>query len=77
MKQMIFFLFEGLLVVDLRVPPDSRTSMEWNVGIDTVRIFLYNIVTSILLFVFSKRFESLNHHNLVCPDQVIIIKASG
>ena len=45
----------SLLVVDLRVHPNSRKSWEWNVGIATCRVFLYKFLTTILLFVFSPR----------------------
>jgi len=46
----------ALLVVDLHVHPDDRLSWEWNVGIRTVRCFLYNVVTTGLLIGFSPRF---------------------
>ena len=44
-----------LLIIDLRVHPDSRVSWEWNVGIATARVFLYNFLTTVMLIVFSAR----------------------
>ena len=45
------------MVVDLRLEPAKRFSWEWNVGIHTVRVFLYNVLTTILLFIFSPRYD--------------------
>jgi len=56
---MAYKFVAALLVVDLRLEPAKRFSWEWNVGIDTVRIFLYNVLTTILLFAFSPRFVSV------------------
>ena len=45
----------ALLVVDLHVHPDQRLSWQWNVGLRTVRCFLYNVLTTGLLIGFSPR----------------------
>ena len=45
----------ALLIVDFRVPPEDRKSWQWNLGIETFRVFLFNVLTTILLFVFSPR----------------------
>lgn len=46
----------AVLIIDLRVPEQSRRSWEWNIGIAAAKTFLYNLVTSIILFVFTIRF---------------------
>ena len=45
----------SLLVIDLRLRPRQRSGWEWNVGIATFRVFLYNFITTVLLIVFSPR----------------------
>ena len=45
----------ALLIVDLRVQPESRGAWQVNVAIETVRVALYNVATTILLFVYSPR----------------------
>lgn len=45
----------ALLIIDLRVHPDTRNSWEWSVGIKTFQVFLYNVLTTLLLFIFSPR----------------------
>jgi len=46
----------GILVTDLRVDPSIRFSWQCTVAIDSVRVFLYNIISSILLIVMSRSF---------------------
>jgi hypothetical protein len=46
----------ALLIIDLRVQPEDRKSWEWNVAITTVKVFLYNVVTTAMLIGFSPRF---------------------
>ena len=48
----------AVLIVDLRVPTESRFSWEWNVGLSTFRVFLFNVLTTVLLVVFAARYES-------------------
>ena len=43
----------GLLIVDLRLNPDTRFTWYVNIAIDTVRVFLYNVITTVLLFAMS------------------------
>ena len=45
----------ALLIIDLSLDPDKRLSVGWNIGIDTVRIILYNVVTSVICLIFSPR----------------------
>jgi hypothetical protein len=45
----------SILIIDLRVHPDYRNSSDWNVGIATARVFLYNFLTTVLLIVFTAR----------------------
>jgi len=46
----------GILVTDLRISPDIRYKWFTTVPIDSVRTFLYNIITAILLLVMSRSF---------------------
>jgi hypothetical protein len=47
--------FPALLIIDLSLDPDKRLSVGWNIGIDSVRTFLYNVVTAVIAGVFAKR----------------------
>jgi len=46
----------GILITDLRVDPTIRFSWQCTVAIDSVRVFLYNIISTILLIVMSRSF---------------------
>lgn len=45
----------ALLVIDLRLVPDVRLSWEFNIGVATFRVFLYNFITTILIFAYSNK----------------------
>ena len=48
----------GVLIRDLKVEHDFQSSWPWKVNLATlsVRFFLYNIITTILLFIMSRRY---------------------
>ena len=45
----------GILIADLRIEPKVRYTWYVVIAIDSIRIFLYNFITTILLFVMSRR----------------------
>lgn len=45
----------GLLITDLRLDPNDRKKEYVNTAIESARVLLYNIVTTVLLFVMSRR----------------------
>ncbi len=46
----------AVLVIDLKVHPEERIKPEWKLGVSTARVVLYNVVSSVLLIVFSPRY---------------------
>ena len=49
----------ALLIIDLSLDPNKRLSVGWNIAIDTVRVALYNVATTVICLVFAPRFTSI------------------
>lgn len=44
-----------LLIIDLRLQPEIRLTWEFNIGVATFRVFLYNFITTFIILAFASK----------------------